>query len=78
MSGRRYEIGLVGLGVMGRNLLLNMADHGYTVAGFDKDPAKVKSLAAESADRNIRRGPSSCSFLQAPLLMMSSGSSSPI
>ena len=54
MSGQRYEIGLVGLGVMGRNLLLNMADHGYAVAGFDKDPAKVKSLAAESAGRNIR------------------------
>jgi 6-phosphogluconate dehydrogenase len=24
----RYEMGMVGLGVMGRNLLLNMADHG--------------------------------------------------
>jgi 6-phosphogluconate dehydrogenase len=23
-----YEIGMVGLGVMGRNLLLNVADHG--------------------------------------------------
>jgi 6-phosphogluconate dehydrogenase len=24
----QYEFGIVGLGVMGRNLLLNMADHG--------------------------------------------------
>ncbi|MGA3208537.1 MAG: NADP-dependent phosphogluconate dehydrogenase [Syntrophales bacterium] len=54
MSQQKYEIGLVGLGVIGRNLMLNMADHGYAVAGFDKDPAKVKSLAAESAGRNIR------------------------
>ena len=28
---------MVGLGVMGRNLVLNMADHGFAVAGYDKD-----------------------------------------
>jgi glucose-6-phosphate 1-dehydrogenase len=32
-SHQRYELGMVGLGVMGRNLVLNMADHGCTVAG---------------------------------------------
>ena len=37
MGGRKYEIGMMGLGVMGRNLLLNMADHGYAVAGYDKE-----------------------------------------
>ncbi|MDP2723749.1 MAG: NAD(P)-binding domain-containing protein [Bacteroidales bacterium] len=36
-SQQTYEIGMVGLGVMGRNLLLNMADHGFSVAGYDKD-----------------------------------------
>jgi 6-phosphogluconate dehydrogenase len=30
---QRYKIGMVGLG-MGRNLLLNMADHGFSVAGY--------------------------------------------
>jgi broad specificity phosphatase PhoE len=30
---QRYEIGMVGLGVMGRNLVLNMADHGCAAAG---------------------------------------------
>ena len=35
---------MVGLGVMGRNLVLNMADQGFSVAGYDKDPAKVKAL----------------------------------
>src|SRR4051812_17933320 len=35
------DLGMVGLGVMGRNFLLNLADHGYGVAGLDKDPAKV-------------------------------------
>jgi 6-phosphogluconate dehydrogenase len=49
----RYQIGMVGLGVMGRNLLLNMADHGFSVAGYDKDPDKVQALRKESADRDI-------------------------
>ena len=50
---QRYEIGMVGLGAMGRNLLLNMADHGFSVAGYDKDPIKVEALRKESADRDI-------------------------
>ena len=43
------ELGMVGLGVMGRNLLLNMADHGFAVAGYDLDQDKVKALADEGA-----------------------------
>ena len=49
----QYEIGMVGLGVMGRNLVLNMADHGSTVAGYDKDQAKVEALRKKSEERNI-------------------------
>jgi len=49
----KYEIGMVGLGVMGRNLVLNMADHGSTVAGYDKDIAKVEAMRTESGERNI-------------------------
>ena len=30
------------LGVMGRDLSMNMADHGFSVAGYDKDQAKLK------------------------------------
>ncbi len=48
------EIGMIGLGVMGRNLLLNMADHGFSVAGYDKDPTKVAALRKESGERKIR------------------------
>jgi 6-phosphogluconate dehydrogenase len=50
----QYEIGMVGLGVMGRNLLLNMADHGFSTAGYDKDAAKVAALRQESGDRPVR------------------------
>ena len=42
------DIGMVGLGVMGRNLVLNIAEHGFSVAGYDKDQEKVASLQAES------------------------------
>jgi 6-phosphogluconate dehydrogenase len=51
---QRYEIGRVGLGVMGRNLVLNMADHGFSVAGYDKDAAKVAALRQESKERDVR------------------------
>lgn len=35
------DIGLIGLAVMGQNLVLNMADHGYTVAVFNRTTSKV-------------------------------------
>ena len=35
------DIGLIGLAVMGQNLVLNMADHGYTVAVFNRTVSKV-------------------------------------
>jgi 6-phosphogluconate dehydrogenase len=34
------DIGLIGLGVMGANLGLNIAEHGFTVIGYDRDPSK--------------------------------------
>lgn len=54
MDDSKYDIGMVGLGVMGRNLLLNMADHGYSVAGFDKDMDKVHALRKEAEHRDVR------------------------
>ncbi len=52
-SKKQYETGMIGLGVMGRNLLLNMADHGFSVAGYDKDPSKVEALRKEAEKRDI-------------------------
>ena len=43
-----YTFGMIGLGTMGRNLLLNVADNGFSVLGFDKDPEKGR-LLEESA-----------------------------
>ena len=53
LTKQQYEIGMVGLGVMGRNFALNMADHGFSVAGYDKDPAKVKALGEEGGKRDV-------------------------
>ena len=50
-----YQFGMIGLGVMGRNFLLNMADHGYKVIGFDKDAQKTTALeAAATAGTTVK------------------------
>lgn len=43
------ELGMVGLGTMGRNLLLNVADHGFSVAGLDHGQEKADLLEKEGA-----------------------------
>jgi 6-phosphogluconate dehydrogenase len=53
---KTYEFGIVGLGVMGRNLLLNMADHGFAVAGFDMDAQKVSLLKSEVSAEHVVQG----------------------
>jgi 6-phosphogluconate dehydrogenase len=54
MNGENYVFGMIGLGTMGRNLLLNMADHGYPVAGLDKDESKVKVLHQEAGNTQVK------------------------
>ena len=39
-----YKIGIVGLGVMGHNLALNMERNGFPVAGYDLDAIKTKAF----------------------------------
>ncbi len=43
------DIGLIGLAVMGQNLVLNMADHGFTVAVFNRTTSKVDDFVAGEA-----------------------------
>ena len=40
MSEANCDIGLIGLAVMGQNLVLNMNDHGYKVAVFNRPSPK--------------------------------------
>lgn len=50
MEAGNYDIGMVGLGVMGRNLVLNIADHGFSAIGYDKDATKLQALRSAAAD----------------------------
>jgi 6-phosphogluconate dehydrogenase len=43
------DIGLIGLAVMGQNLVLNMNDHGFTVAVFNRTTSKVDDFLAKEA-----------------------------
>ena len=54
MAAEKYILGMVGLGVMGRNLVLNMTDHGFAVAGYDKDKEKVKALNEQSESKLVQ------------------------
>ncbi len=44
MTKDNADFGLIGLGVMGKSLLLNVADHGYQVVGYDKDNSKIDDV----------------------------------
>lgn len=44
MSQSLCDIGFIGLGVMGKNLTLNLADHGFKIACFDLDNSKIDDL----------------------------------
>lgn len=39
-----YNYGMIGIGVMGRNLLYNIAENGFSIAGFDLDKQKINDL----------------------------------
>ncbi|MGB8491695.1 MAG: NADP-dependent phosphogluconate dehydrogenase [Bacteroidales bacterium] len=68
-----YQIGMIGLGVMGRNFVLNLADHGFRVAGYDNDPGKVRDLKAEYKGDEVAGFTSLADFigsLQKPRMVM--------
>jgi 6-phosphogluconate dehydrogenase len=49
MAQGKGDIGLIGLAVMGQNLILNMADHGFTVVAFNRSVEKVHAFLANEA-----------------------------
>ncbi|MGB5820144.1 MAG: NADP-dependent phosphogluconate dehydrogenase [Saonia sp.] len=50
MEQSTYNFGLVGLGVMGRNFILNVADNDFKAFGYDLDEDKVNALKEEGGD----------------------------
>ena len=49
MSEAMCDIGLIGLAVMGQNLVLNMNDHGYKVAVYNRTVSKVEEFLGHEA-----------------------------
>ncbi|GAA5523906.1 6-phosphogluconate dehydrogenase, NADP(+)-dependent, decarboxylating [Microbulbifer aestuariivivens] len=49
MSESLCDIGFIGAGVMGKNLILNLADNGYRVCAFDLDHHKLDALLQQDA-----------------------------
>src|SRR5271154_1787574 len=49
MAEGTCDIGLIGLAVMGQNLVLNMNDHGYKVAVFNRTTSKVDEFLRDEA-----------------------------
>ena len=48
------DIGLIGLAVMGENLVLNMANHGFTVAVYNRTTSRVDDfIAGRAAGKSI-------------------------
>jgi 6-phosphogluconate dehydrogenase len=46
---KKADIGLIGLAVMGQNLVLNMNDHGYSVAVYNRTVSKVDAFLQDAA-----------------------------
>jgi 6-phosphogluconate dehydrogenase len=49
----QYSIGVIGLGVMGQNLALNIESRGFPVAGFDLDKEKAEASATKWAGKKM-------------------------
>lgn len=44
---QKSQIGLVGLGVMGQNLALNMEDKGYSVSVYNRTASKTEKFVQD-------------------------------
>ena len=51
----KADIGLIGLAVMGQNLALNIADHGFQIAVYNRTTATTDKFVAENPDTPGRR-----------------------
>jgi len=80
MAEGTCDIGLIGLAVMGQNLVLNMNDHGYKVAVFNRTTSKVDEFVNHEAKGTQVVGAHSaeelCKLLKRPrrvMLMVKAG-----
>ena len=49
----KLQFGMIGMAVMGRNLALNILDHGYSVAVYNLEPDLMRATVEESGGRLV-------------------------
>lgn len=67
MTANSADIAVIGLAVMGQNLILNMADHGHTVVAYNRTTSKVKEFIEGPAQGKSIVGAYSLTEMLAPL-----------
>lgn len=74
MANNSFDFGMIGLGTMGRNLLLNIADNGFSAIGFDRDATKGQLLESSATKGTTVKSASSLAemiqLLKAPRKVM--------
>ena len=50
-QSNQSDIGLIGLAVMGQNLVLNMADHGYKVSVYNRTTSKMEAFIKDCEEK---------------------------
>lgn len=60
---QKAQFGMIGLGTMGRNLVLNMADHGFSVAGYDRNQDQLNRLLEEGKGKTVQALPTMQEFV---------------
>ena len=64
MAEEKYNYGMIGLGTMGCNLVLNMCDHGFSVAGYDKNVKQTDNLNAQAEGKKVKAFNEVAAFVQ--------------
>jgi len=60
-----YDFGMIGLGVMGRNFILNVVDNGYAAIGLDLDAEKARAMDEEAGDKPAKGTTDTDEFVKA-------------
>ncbi len=61
----KYDFGLIGLGVMGQNYVMNVADANFRAIGFDQDNEKVEELKKKATNDRLTATDSISDFISA-------------
>ena len=60
MAADKAQFGMIGMAVMGRNLALNVLDHGFRVAAFNRQSGLLQEAVEASAGKLV-----ACNSLEA-------------